>query len=265
MEFDWDGTGDGGVTIPDGAYTYSLFAQANGLANQSLALTSLPTMASLATTNNTQLLIEPSDGSGSAVPLALYPPGFNTNGYLIYEGSPSTDTHKSSALRSTTPSLTATTSLNAQPAGGSPGGSQHTKGPKRKPKSGNKGLAGTFGILYRDYNPGGFASAHPPTGWPYPLPTLVAIDGQTRTAQTVDYRILAYRKIAQDFAMILKQKGWKSVFAKRDDQWGDADIKKTSLGGNQIFDTVNFGLLMTHGSYGNDGSTGAEDDNIHYT
>ena len=41
--------------------------------------------------------------------------------------------------------------------------------------------------------------------------------------------------------------------------------RKTSLGGKSIFNNCNFGLLMTHGSFGNNNSQGTEDDNIKYT
>ena len=63
----------------------------------------------------------------------------------------------------------------------------------------------------------------------------------------------------------MKTAGWKPAFVKRDSQWTHTDILKPSLGGNSIFNTCNFGILMTHGSYGNSGSTGTEDDNVSYT
>ena len=52
----------------------------------------------------------------------------------------------------------------------------------------------------------------------------------------------------------MTRKSWKYAFIKADSYWDAPDIKKTSLGGRSIFNTCNFGLLMTHGSYGNDGT-----------
>ena len=63
----------------------------------------------------------------------------------------------------------------------------------------------------------------------------------------------------------MQQKGWKQSFCYGDGQWNAATVKKASAGGTNAFNTVNFGLLLTHGSYGNDGTTGTEDDNVHYT
>ena len=71
--------------------------------------------------------------------------------------------------------------------------------------------------------------------------------------------------MAKDFREVMTGKSWKYAFIKADNDWDAPDIKKTSLGGRSIFNTCNFGLLLTHGSYGNDGSTGTEDDNVHYT
>jgi hypothetical protein len=55
--------------------------------------------------------------------------------------------------------------------------------------------------------------------------------------------------------------GWKQQFLLRDDQWGSTDVKKATLGGNSLFNTCNFGLLLTHCSY----ATTAEADNVKYT
>jgi len=61
----------------------------------------------------------------------------------------------------------------------------------------------------------------------------------------------------------MRRAAWKSLFLKPDYKWTSTTIKKASLGGNQIFDTCNFGVLMTHGSYANSGQT--EADGVLYT
>jgi Family of unknown function (DUF6345)/Bacterial Ig domain/FlgD Ig-like domain len=271
MEFDWDGTGDGGTSIPDGVYTYLLSVQTNGEADEIVGGGSggsggsgppSPDFVSSSPvgSDSSELWAMPIHSSGAAVPFAIYPPGFDTNDLIIFPASQSEIQDQSLSFSSNDSSETE----DASPAYSGPS-SQSTSGPTRKPKTGVKGTVGTFGILYKTYSLNGFNSPHPTTGWPPPLPTYVAIDNQGRTDHTVDYRILNFAIIADDFAAGMKRAGWKQQFRKADDQWSATDIKKSSLGGNSIFNTCNFGLLMTHGSFGNNSSTGTEDDNIKYT
>lgn len=63
----------------------------------------------------------------------------------------------------------------------------------------------------------------------------------------------------------MRRSDWKQAFWKEDNKWDATDIMKPDRGGNSIFNTCNFGMLMTHGSYGNTGSTGTEDDGVSYT
>jgi hypothetical protein len=75
----------------------------------------------------------------------------------------------------------------------------------------------------------------------------------------------AFKDVADGFAQIMKigstNGTYKPAFIKTDEQWGPQDIQKSSLGGSSIFNTCNFGLLLTHGSYG----TQPEIDGIKYT
>ena len=264
MAFNWDGTGDGGVSIPDGVYTYSLSAKVNGLANTTLrnssvssaGLSALPAAPALA---GTELWAASGDG-GAAVPLALYPPGVDTSSLTLFSVEPS-------PVRAAFSSSSKTVSLesaNANPAYSGPP-EQSTTGPTRDPNVGVKGTAGTFGICYRTYGRGGFSSPHPLTGWPYPMPTQVAIDGQLRTDKTVNYTIAQAKPMAKSFAKVMKSGGWKAQFIKANDQWNSMDLEKSALGGRSIFNTCNFGLLIAHGSYANDDTTGADSSNVHNT
>jgi hypothetical protein len=265
MEFDWDGTGDGGTNIPDGVYTYLLSVETNGEADEVVGGSSggvgggSPPSPNFAFSNSSELWAMAADGN-NALPLAIYPPGVDTNGWTIFSATPS-------QVRAARSSFTKTVFLEndgVHPAYSGPS-TQFAAGPKRKPKTGVKGNVGTFGILYKTYSLYGFNSPHPTTGWPAPLPVYVAIDGQGRTDHTDDKRLLEFATIAKDFAAGMKKAGWKSQFIKQDEEWSATDIKKSSLGGNSIFNTCNFGLLMTHGSFGNNSSTGTEDDNVKYT
>ena len=261
MEFDWDGTGDGETNIPDGLYTYNLTATTNGetpeiVSGGGSGGGGSPPVPDLARAGSSGADEEVWAVNGDdAVPLSIYPPSFDTNSLTLVTATPA----EVSAARSTSLATTSFTSDDASAYSGA--SSQSTAGPTRKSKKKNKGTLGTVGILYLEYGTNGFSSAHPTTGWPYPLPTEVAIDGQSATATTVDYRIWSYPKIAADFSTGMAKGGYKTTFLKHDGQWSATDIKKSSLGGNQIFDTVNMGLLLTHGSY----ATTPEDDNVKYT
>jgi hypothetical protein len=67
--------------------------------------------------------------------------------------------------------------------------------------------------------------------------------------------------VAQGFSDVMKIGSFKPKFVLADDQWNGPDIKKESLGGRNIFNTCNFGMLLTHGCYG----ATPEKDNVKYT
>ncbi|MCX6891856.1 MAG: DUF6345 domain-containing protein [Verrucomicrobia bacterium] len=267
MLYNWDGTGDGGSSIPDGVYTYLLSAQTNGQAyNQGSGGgidTDPPPVPSFGVQAESTDIFALAPNAACVVPLILYPPGYDTNGFDIFEATWAEATALNSpALERNTINLATFAGVSSGYSGAA---SQSTRAPQRKPTSGVKGTSGTFGICYKTYATNGFASLHPRTGWPYPLPPRVAIDGQSRTAQTVDYRIRQYRYLARGFEAEMQKSGWKTAFLKEEDQWSAADIKRPDRGGNSIFNTCNFGMLMTHGSYGNTGTTGTEADGVSYT
>jgi len=259
MSVNWDGTGTGETNIPDGVYSYYLSAATNGLPNPQITHTNPPPHGLPAPGAMEVQSYAVADGSESVVPLALYPPGIDTNGMTIFDAT-ITEINSLTAIGSL---FVAGVQAKYLPSGMA--SNQSTTGVGRKPRKGIKGTKGSFGICYKTYGTNGFSSPHPATGWPYPLPTAVAIDGQSRTAQTVDKTVPQFCYMANGFSEGMLGAGWFGKFIKADDQWNANDIKKTSLGGNSIFNTVNFGILMTHGSYGNSGTTGTEDDNVAYT
>lgn len=254
MEFDWDGTDSNNVPVPNGLYWYYLSCTTSG-AGSSMTSASL----SLPSTEEPQWLIAPSDGSGSVVPLQIYPLGFDTNSCTIFPGYLSDYTpHSSSELA---PVMSASFAEGFSPAFS--GSSQNTRGPKRSPKIRNKGVAGTFGQLFKQYSTNGFVSLPPLSGFPAPLRTRCGVDGNGPTVPVNDYRILQFATMALDFATGMKKAGWKSMFLKPDVKWNANTIKKSSLGGSQIFDTCNLGVLYTHGSFANPGQP--EADGVLYT
>jgi hypothetical protein len=294
MQFNWDGNGNGGVAIPDGVYSYLLTVQTNGqpLVSQepsggddsgSLPLPSIS--SSLSASASTVAGWYPTSalearGAGWDFYYSQPPPmpPVKTNGVWVpweevfgleplLQVAVPTQSARSGGLGTASATTSADVGLQTDATTQDYSGpaSQSTRAPERKPRTGVKGEVGTFGVLYLTYGTNGFSSNHPRTGWPYPLPTYVAIDGQTRTAQTVDRRVSEYKKMANDFAEVMQRGAWKQAFLKGDGQWGANDITKTWLGGNSIFNSCSLGLLMTHGSFGNTGPTGTADDGVSYT
>ncbi len=285
MEFDWDGTGDGGTNIPDGVYHYLISAETNGESDEIVGGGSgggsdgppSPDFArSSSIGSDSTRLWAISPNSEAILPLAIFPPGFDTNDFTIVQAS-------QSQVQALTETVLAadkpvTTAKSAKLIGGNGGGSffeadaspdysgsagQSTTAPVRPPPKPVKGNVGTIGIAYEQYLPQGFATTHgPSTGWPYPVqPQYVAIDGTNATSgQYFDYIVTA-KTIGDNFSQAMQNGGWKTVFNKGNDGVTYTDLKKTSLGGNSIFNNVNFGVLLGHGSY----STTAEDDNIKYS
>ncbi len=86
MAYEWDGTGDGETNIADGVYTYLVTAQTNGQTQivggggspPSGGPPPVPAMES-----QTSQLWAISSDSDVPVPLLIYPPGFDTNGFVI--------------------------------------------------------------------------------------------------------------------------------------------------------------------------------------
>jgi hypothetical protein len=269
MEFDWDGTGDGGTNIPDGVYNYVISAQTNGESGDAMlsgGSSSSLARSSAARAESSELWAVATD-SENVVPLAIYPHGFDTNGLIIFSATPSeveSLTASSSTDETSVMDSDSGSSFNADDASSpsAPSG-QTTTAPVRPPPKPVKGVVGTIGIAYEQYLSQGFATTHdPPTGWPYPVqPQYVAIDGTNATSgQYFDYIITA-KTIGDNFSAAMANGGWKTVFNEGNNSVTYTDLKKTSLGGNSIFNNVNFGVLLGHGSY----STTAEDDNIKYS
>ena len=258
--FDWDGTGDGGVNIPNGRYTYSISAQPNGLplpnasaGSVSPVVSPLPMKAmSSPAVEATRLYV--ADGNG-AVPLALFPPGMDTSGLTFFEAAPSEiqASRPTLATAATPSSLMAASAglsggLVSKDAGGSGDSAspQAQEGPKRPPPAPIKGTQGTFYVGYNTYGPNGYSAKPIPTGWPWPYvkPQYVQIDGQSAAEAKNNEplgSILEYTQLANDFVKTMQSAGWKGV----------ANPKITEVDvPSGIFNYYNVGLLCVHASCG---------------
>jgi hypothetical protein len=266
LTFDWDGTGDGEASIPDGIYYYLISAATNGESSDVVVGGSSggggsppsPSFARSSTigSDSYELWAMPADGDGSAVPLALYPPGFDTNGFTVFSAT-------ASEVRAASSSLTRTASFETEAATPAYSGppSQYARYPMRPPIMPTKNALGTFGICYEQYLPDGFETYAPYTGWPYPLPSRVALDGYPVGTLFYLAPLHSFKTVARRFSWALQNGDWKPSFIKANAQFTTSDIEKNSLGGSSIFNNVNIGMLMAHGSY----ATTPEDDNVKYT
>ena len=211
MLFDWDGTGDGGISIPDGVYSYLISVQTNDLPIPHIVSTNSgggpapsPAMMSGVIISGTspraaEDSFPTSLQQARAARLDYYysqpppmPPVWTNGNWMNWEDifgpepliktdipTPNQQTYATTAMASP---MFATSDGSSYS-----GSSQSTRSPERKPNVGVKNKTGSFGVCYKTYGTNGFSAPHPRTGWPYPLPTFVAVDGQTATARTVDY------------------------------------------------------------------------------
>jgi hypothetical protein len=272
MTFDWDGTGDGETNIPDGVYTYFISAQTNGEFSQVVVggsggnsdnpLSPPFASSSFASLDSSELWAIPKYSSGCAVPLAIYPPGFDTNDLTIFEATPS----EMQALKSSFSGAKSYVAIdgssrmsadNASSAYAGPSG-QSTSAPMRPPDTKGKGTIGTFLVGYLTYPTflyGYFNTPPIPTGW-YPLsPRWVALDGRTQSeAQNAEQwgSVFENADIAKGFITTMQNGQWK----------GSANpyITAANVTGG-FFNQANVGLLAVHGSYG----TTAETDGVKHS
>ncbi|MBI3849189.1 MAG: hypothetical protein HY298_02700 [Verrucomicrobia bacterium] len=249
MQFDWDGKGDGGTNLPAGVYTYLLSAETNGQSFSSYSGQGSGDSLSGASADlgdSTELLAMPADGSGSAVPLIIYPPGIDTNNLIIFEGS-MLDYQADSILLSAAGSDIALDSGGAAAAAAGP--SQSTRAPVRLPTNPVNKIVGNFGLAYQDYWPNGISLQAPPNG--LGLGQRIQLEN-TSGSTTHNYRDLANNSENDRFIKTMKRGAWSSGFVKKNYDLRGSDLRKASLGGTNIFNTngVSLGMLYLHGSFG---------------
>jgi hypothetical protein len=258
MTFDWDGTGDGGTNIPDGYYIYLISTQTNGLALPSGlggvgdgSSPPSPSFASAALSGGsdaTQLWAQ--SPNGVVVPLALYPPGIDTNGFTIFEEALGWNPYQSSAR-----SFAAldTPSGGAGPAY-SGAASQGTAAPTRLPTAPAKNSVGTYGVAYVDWSTPQTVSI-PKNGIPYPVTGVCHLDGGG-TSVLFD-PIPEGPAFEVNFIRTMKKGGWRLNYNKSNNSTpalhaNDMRRSDQGYGGGELFTTANIGLFMNHGNYGTD-------------
>ncbi len=255
MLYNWDGLGDGETNIPAGVYYYYISATTNGEPDEDVIVGGSdggsppsPALArsSVASLNSSELWAVAPD-SEDVVPLAIYPPGFDTNNLTIFAASPA-------EIRSLTPSVSSSDSLVAGGGGvhaddaSAPSPQNTPPTPQRPPTSPMANSAGTVGVAYFNYAANGLAGFSPtrPTGSQGPNLGTINMEGATTNPV---FAPLRNASAAANFAYEMSVKGgWRVPVNLANDQLTISQLR--SSGSGNPFNQVDIGLLNMHGVYG---------------
>jgi hypothetical protein len=250
MAYNWDGTGTGETNLPAGIYLYFISAETNGEA--------LPLMGGGGSGGGggsppapdpfmvavPELWAVPPVGDG-AVPLALYPPGFDTNGFTIFSASPS----EMSTLSSFSFMGSAAGFYPASTGGSSSAAQNSPASPQRPPSNPVSAYGATFAIGYDTYNGNGTngLSFLPIPNQPGIPGSYISLENWPANQSVPPYRpLLEYKAEANNFVSEMQRCGWKCVFNNPDSQFSLSSM----IGSGTPFNSVNLGVMMTHGMYG---------------
>jgi hypothetical protein len=264
LNFNWDGTGDGGTNIADGVYYYVISAATNGQAfgasgGGSGGESGGPPSPSSASgwsseSEGVQWLAMPADGSGAAVPLMLYPPGADTNGLVIFEGSMGNPE---------TTSLSSASSMEEEsgfgPLAFSGAAAQTTTAPTRPPTSPVKNVGSTpqnnnYAIAYYSW-PTNESITFPKNGQPPQIATRIHMDGCGNCISVTAPSLEGHAEnTAAGMIQAMKKLGWKMEFEKHDFDLPAQKIRRNdqNYNGDEIFTQATIGLFMDHGGVGDD-------------
>jgi Family of unknown function (DUF6345)/Bacterial Ig domain len=248
--WNFNGNGTNGSALPAGVYHYVITAQTNGEVSSGGGQGTNggggsgpppPGSDSEERANSggsTELFAEPADGSGIAVPLIIYPPGYDTNSLKIFEVT------QEDGVSSSEESVGAE---GIHPMGSPVGASQTTTVPRRPPTMPAIRVAGTVGIGCQRYPlwTSEYAPAAPDNG----LNIGITIQMQgTGGSHPIKYgTLLGYGDEANYFKTSMQNyAGWKTTINKVDNNLGLSDLQ----GQSTPFNGVNIAVLLLHGTYG---------------
>ncbi|HEY3762876.1 MAG TPA: DUF6345 domain-containing protein [Verrucomicrobiae bacterium] len=255
MEFDWDGMSDGETNIADGVYYYLISATTNGESGDAFVGgsdggSSPPSLdlarSSSFTSETPELWVMPTDDSGEATPLIIYPPGFDTNGLTIVSATPS-EVHAAESSFETASFETADAA-----AGYSGPSGESSEAPTRPPTSPMKNSVGTFGVAYFSWSTPQTVNI-PENGLPYPSTGVCHLDGSNGSTTHFD-QIPEGPNFSVNFIRAMEKGGWTFQYARSDTTLHANDMRRNDqgYGGGELFTTANIGLFLDHGDYGTD-------------
>jgi len=261
MSFGWDGTADGGISIPNGVYEYVLTA------NESTESPRTPIggQEQGAETSLLGALVQ----TRSGFPEAWYPTSAKEAlavGLTSYFTRPppmppiliAGRWHAWEEVYGSVRPIEVQIPLRVQEAyvgsntrghstvlaSGALAGSFTARGPTKPPTAPVKGNVGTFGVAYFTF-PNGLTNEVPRDQW-----------GEIELEGTTNPRLLApvpsFAETATTFAAAMTKGGWKESFRKDDQDLLAIELKRNDLGigGSNLFNSVNIGLFMSHGCFG---------------
>lgn len=270
LNVDWDGTGTGGTNLSPGVYFYYISAATNNetpggsgggsgggagsppspdLAGRASSSEVAPSTASIP-------WARPSDGVGIAVPLILYPPGYDTNGFDIFEAPENYGASEPSSAEASASSSSTSPSGFASPDYTGPGSPGYVTplptpqatppSPQRPPNNPVRGLVGTVGVAADTY--AGNGTNGPSVG---PLLNGLGLPGyyiamQGSTAARLNPPRPEHKAEVSTFVKTMQYYGWNNPLIEVDSQLNIADLR----GSGSKFNNVNFAIFLGHGTYG---------------
>jgi hypothetical protein len=292
MLFNWDGTGDGGVAIPDGLYNYAITAQTNG---QALLAGPPPGGDDPGSPLTLSMSTIPSTSAAAADPLPASPqqavaagldcyyaqpppmPPVHTNGQWVpwedvYGPIAPTriDLSDSTFQCLLRPLFANTASTQASADGTSPqdatpaysgASSQSATAPTRPPTAPVKEKSGDYSIFYYSYPNTNIWPV--PTWGEWPAEINVRLEGSSQPREFDP--IPSALNQAGHFCQTMQKLGWKLAFERHDDFLPVNNLRRADLGigGGELAASAALGLFIAHGSYETDpdyalGASGAK-------
>jgi hypothetical protein len=254
MLYNWDGTSNG-VSIPNGIYYYYINAETNGESDEVVtgggsggSGGGSPPSPDFAFSDSSELWAMSADGD-DAVPLALYPPGFDTNSLTILSATPSEiNAARASASRASFSSVDSDSFSPDASGGGSSAGSQGSSAaPQRPPNNPIKGSAGTVGVANDTYTANGSSGFNTgPLDNGLGIGQHIAMDTFSAGASLNWGELPTHKAEGNNFISQMQHWGWKSTINKIDNQLNINDLR----GGGSPFNNVDLGIFIGHGCYG---------------
>lgn len=249
MSYNWDGTGTGETNIPTGIYYYYITAETNGESDD-VETGGADAMSSDNSDASEFWAVAPD--SENVLPLALYPPGFDTNGFTIFSATPSQIHALTASSSSARSSATMESDSGFSPAysgsGGSSAASQSSPAsPKRPPNNPIKGVPGTFGVANDTFTGNGTSGYNTgPLDNGLGIGLDIGMDGFSAGA-TLHWNPLAVQiPEGNNFISQMQHWGWKNTINKVDNQLSINNLE----GSGNPYNAVNLGVFIGHCAYG---------------
>ena len=248
LDYDWNGTGDGDVWIPDGVYYYLITAVEGSQASSKMASQKINPVNKFSANK-----VVDSDGfEWIEVKLPPLPPKLRKidDPKSFWLKRPKViamrEVEESRYLNGYQPieSLSLKTVSLSFDSASAASVSTPPKSPRRPPTEPVKGYIGKIGIVAFDYaTPSTNSNPVDPFG-------QVEVEGGYFLFESV--RIPEAEKLGDSFSKVMKKTAYKTVFNRSGKDTTALELKRSDfgIGGGNLFNQVNIGLFLAHGNYG---------------